>query len=64
MAKIQELEEVVHELEQTTAILGFIQAVFADGDSCINMEEAADAIYMLYNKQSDTIKELRKVALS
>lgn len=64
MVKIQELEEVVHELEQTTAILGFIQTAFAEGDSCINMEEAADAIYMLYNKQSDTIKELRKAVLN
>lgn len=60
MIKISEMEEMFYELEQTTATLGFMQTAFAEGGSCINMKEASDALYMLYRKQDDTLKELKK----
>lgn len=64
MVKVSEMEEMLYELEQTTATLGFVQTAFAEGSSCINMKEASDALYMLYRKQDDTLKELKKAVLN
>lgn len=59
MGDVSKMEDALYELEQTIATLGFVQTAFAEGSSCINMKEASDAIYMLYNKQSEVLMKLK-----
>ena len=54
-------EDAVYELEQTTALLGFIQTAIEKEDSCVDNDEAAAAIYMLYIQQNNLIKKLKTV---
>lgn len=54
-------EDAVYELEQTTAILGFIQTAIEKDDSSVDNDEAAAAIYMLYIQQNNLIKKLKTV---
>ncbi len=54
-------EDAVYELEQTTALLGFIQTAIEKEDSSVDNDEAAAAIYMLYIQQNNLIKKLKTV---
>lgn len=54
-------EDAVYELEQTTAMLGFIQTAIEKDDSSVDNDEAAAAIYMLYIQQNNLIKKLKTV---
>lgn len=60
MNNMLKIEEAFRELEQTTALLGFIQTAFAEGCSCINMEEASNAIFMLYRKQEEALSKIKE----
>lgn len=59
-AKI-DFENALYELEQTTATLGFVQTAFAEGESLIDNEESAAAIYMLYSRQRSIVNKLKEV---
>lgn len=56
-----EFDDTLFELEQTTATLGFMQTVFAEGSSMVDNDESAAVIYMLYRKQNDILQKLRKI---
>ncbi len=59
-AKI-DFENALYELEQTTATLGFVQTAFAEGESLIDNDESAAAIYMLYSRQRSIVNKLKEV---
>lgn len=56
-----EIEEILFEMEQTTATLGIIQTAFAEGEGSINTKEASNALFLLYTKQNNALEGLRKV---
>ena len=58
-AKI-DFENALYELEQTTATLGFVQTAFAEGESLIDNDESAAAIYMLYSRQRSIVNKLKE----
>lgn len=61
MSARMDFEDALYELEQTTAILGFIQTAYAEGHSLIEAGESSAAIYMLYTKQNNIVKRLKEV---
>lgn len=56
-----DFENALYELEQTTATLGFVQTAFAEGESLIDNDESAAAIYMLYSRQRSIVNKLKEV---
>lgn len=56
MSELLKISDAVFEIEQTTAALGFIQTAFSESTSSINMEEAANALYLLYLKQQKALE--------
>lgn len=57
---IIQLEDSLGELKRTTAVLGFIQTAFAEGNGC-NMEEAGDSLELLYLKQSEALDSIHDI---
>lgn len=58
--KAPEIETQLYELEQTTAVLGLIQIALAEGHNAPD-SETADAIYLLYNRQSQLLKQIKSI---
>lgn len=56
-----ELEGYLGDLEQLTAILGFMETAFADGASVIEEEQASAALHHIYTDQQRIIALMRRV---
>lgn len=48
------------ELKQLNSLLGFMQTAFAEGASVINEGEAAEALYHIYTKQREILKQMQE----
>lgn len=56
MENIIKIDDAIYELAQATATLGFIQTAFSERHSCVNMEDASKAMYMLHWKRAEVLK--------
>lgn len=48
-------------LEETNALIGFIQTAFAEGKSASDDQETASALYHIYAIQTETLKRLKQM---
>ena len=52
----------VQEIRATTSILGLIQTALAEGADAVNISELSDALFEIYNRQSEMLAELQELA--
>jgi len=52
----------VQEIRATTSILGLIQTALAEGADAVNISELSDALFEIYNRQSEMLAELQEIA--
>lgn len=53
------LDDVLNELERLTCLLGFMQTAYAGGDFAIEDAETAAALYHIYSRQGELIKQIK-----
>ena len=53
--------DTLGKLEETNALLGFMQTAFAEGEVLQSNKETADALYHIYKIQSKTLEEMKKM---
>ena len=56
---LNKLDGVVYELYQLNALIGFMQVAFAEGPSATDAEEAAAALWHIYCRQGELIKQIK-----
>ena len=56
---LNKLDGVVYELYQLNALIGFMQVAFAEGPSATDEEEAAAALWHIYCRQGELIKQIK-----
>lgn len=57
MNSVEIIDKIV-ELKATTSLLGFMHTAFAEGAHAVNMQEAAEALYEIYNRQNSILTEI------
>ena len=58
---LQKLDGVVYELDQLNALIGFMQVAFAEGASATDEEEAAAALWHIYYRQGELLKQIKEL---
>lgn len=58
---LQKLDGVVYELDQLNALIGFMQVAFAEGASATDEEEAAAALWYIYCRQGELLKQIKEL---
>ena len=56
---LNKLDGVVYELYQLNALIGSMQVAFAEGPSATDEEEAAAALWHIYCRQGELIKQIK-----
>lgn len=58
---MSQIDEKLYKLEQTTAILCIMQTAVAEGDSLVNHQTAADALFHVCCSQREALKEIHNL---
>ena len=58
---LNKLDSVVYELDQLNALIGFMQVAFAEGPSATDKAEAAAALWHIYCRQGELIKQIKEL---
>lgn len=58
---VSQIDEKLYILDQTTAVLEFMQIAVAEGDSLVNHQTAADALFHVCCSQREALKEIHNL---
>lgn len=58
---MSQIDEKLYILDQTTAVLEFMQVAVAEGGSLVNHQTAADALFHVYCSQREALKEIHNL---
>lgn len=58
---LNKLDSVVYELDQLNALIGFMQVAFAEGPSVTDEAEAAAALWHIYCRQGELLKQIKEL---
>lgn len=58
---MSQIDEKLYILDQTTAILEFMQTAVAEGGSFTNRQTTADALFHVCNSQREALKEIHSL---
>ena len=59
--ELNRLDNIIYELQQLNAIVGFMQTAFAEGASATDEQEAAAALWNIYCRQGELLKQIKKM---
>lgn len=59
--ELNRLDNIIYELQQLNALVGFMQTAFAEGASATDEQEAAAALWHIYCRQGELLKQIKKM---
>lgn len=59
--ELNRLDNIIYELKQLNALVGFIQTAFAEGASATDEQEAAAALWHIYCRQGELLTQIEKM---
>lgn len=59
--ELDRLDEIIYELQQLNALVGFIQISFAEGAGATDEKETAAALFHIYCRQGELIKQIKEL---
>ena len=59
--ELDRLDKMIYELQQLNALVGFIQIAFSEGAGATDEKEAAAALWHIYCRQGELLKQIKKM---